>query len=258
MDWWMDGSTKEIKRKKRINFTTPQQQLVASGIEVTIGTGLLWLVGSPIIPIPTSVVTNGYESSFTSIKRVLSKSLSCVLKWDAETLKLALCRFQGQNEGLWKISNTIILEIPWFCKSFVMGYINGLTHWGRVTHICVSDLTSIGSDNGLSPGRRHAIIRTNAGILLIRPVGTNFSESLVKILIFSFKKMRLRVSSAKRRPFCLGLNELMQDCSISSALSIEIVQSYTKPSISSGSHCWSCYLWPILLTWFNFNPSMDK
>ena len=26
-----------------------------------------------------------------------------------------------------------------------------LTHWGRVTHICVSDLTSIGSDNGLSP-----------------------------------------------------------------------------------------------------------
>ena len=51
-----------------------------------------------------------------------------------------------------------------------------LTHWGRVTHICVSDLTSIGSDNGLSPGRRQAIIRTNGGILLIRPLGTNFSE----------------------------------------------------------------------------------
>ena len=51
-----------------------------------------------------------------------------------------------------------------------------LTHWGRVTHICVSDLTSIGSDNGLSPGRRQAIIRTNAGILLIRPLGTNFSD----------------------------------------------------------------------------------
>ena len=28
-----------------------------------------------------------------------------------------------------------------------------LTHWGRVTHICVIDLTIIGSDNGLSPGR---------------------------------------------------------------------------------------------------------
>ena len=87
-------------------------------------------------------------------------------------------------------------------------YIVIFTHWGRVTHICASDLTNIGSDNGLSPGRRQAVIRTNAGILLIRPLGTNFSEFLVEILIFSFKKMRLKVSSAKRRPFCLGLNEL--------------------------------------------------
>ena len=84
----------------------------------------------------------------------------------------------------------------------------GLTHWGRVMHICVSDLTSIGSDNGLSPGRRQAIIRTNAGILLTRPLGTNFSEFLVEILLFSFNKMRLKVSSVKRQPFCLSLNEL--------------------------------------------------
>ena len=42
-----------------------------------------------------------------------------------------------------------------------------LTHWGRMTHICVDNLTIIGSDNGLSPGRRQAIIWTNAGILLI-------------------------------------------------------------------------------------------
>ena len=76
------------------------------------------------------------------------------------------------------------------------------------SHICVSDLTNIGSDNGLSPGRCQAIIRTNAGILLIRPLGTNFSEFLVEILIVSFKKMCLKVSSAKRRPFCLGLNQL--------------------------------------------------
>ena len=84
-----------------------------------------------------------------------------------------------------------------------------LTHWGRVTHICVSKLTIIGSDNGLSPGRRQAIIWTNAGLLLIRPLGTNLSEILIKILTFSFKKMRLKVSSAKRRPFCLGLNVLI-------------------------------------------------
>ena len=87
-------------------------------------------------------------------------------------------------------------------------YEHRLTHWGRVTHICVSDLTIIGSDNGLSPGQRQAIIKTNDGILLIRPLGTNFSEILIEILIFSLKKMRLKVSSAKRRPFCLGLNVL--------------------------------------------------
>ena len=43
-------------------------------------------------------------------------------------------------------------------------------------YICVSTLTIIGSDYGLSPGRRKAIIWTNAGILLIRNSGTNFSE----------------------------------------------------------------------------------
>ena len=83
-----------------------------------------------------------------------------------------------------------------------------LTHWGRVTHICVIKLTIIGSDNGLSPGRRQAIIWINAGILLIGPLGTNFSENLIGILTFSFTKMRLKVSSAKCRPFCLGLNVL--------------------------------------------------
>ena len=83
-----------------------------------------------------------------------------------------------------------------------------LTHWGRMTHICVSKLTNIGSDNGLSPDRRQAIISANAGILLIGPLGTNIGEILIEILTFSFKKMRLKVSSTKRRPFCLGLNVL--------------------------------------------------
>ena len=83
-----------------------------------------------------------------------------------------------------------------------------LTHWSRVTHICVNNLTIIGSDNGLSPGRRQAIIWTNAGILFIGPLETNSSEILIEILTFSFKKMRLKVSSGKWRPFCLSLNVL--------------------------------------------------
>ena len=87
-----------------------------------------------------------------------------------------------------------------------------LTHWGRVTHIWVSELTIIGSDNGLSPSRRQAIIWNNAGILLIRPSGTNFSEISIEIDVFSFKKMHLKMSSAKCRPFCLGLNVLKRQC----------------------------------------------
>ena len=83
-----------------------------------------------------------------------------------------------------------------------------LTHWGRVTHICVSNLTIIGSDNGLSPDRRQAIIWTNAGILLIGPPGTNFNEILIEIHTFSFKKIHLKMLSGKWRPSRHGLNVL--------------------------------------------------
>ena len=64
-----------------------------------------------------------------------------------------------------------------------------ITHWCRVTHICVSQLAIIGSDNGLEPGRHQAIIWTNAGILLIEPVGTNFSEISIEIDTFSGDKI---------------------------------------------------------------------
>ena len=41
-----------------------------------------------------------------------------------------------------------------------------LTNWGGMTHICVNKLTIIGSDNGLSPGWRQAIIWINANCWL--------------------------------------------------------------------------------------------
>ena len=77
-----------------------------------------------------------------------------------------------------------------------------------MTHICVSKQTTIGSDNGLSPGRRQAIIWSNAGILSNWTLGTNFSEILSEIDTLSFKQMRLKMSSGKWRPYCLGLNVL--------------------------------------------------
>ena len=70
-----------------------------------------------------------------------------------------------------------------------------IIHWGRVTHICVIKLTSIGSDNGLSPGQCRAIIWTNVGTLLIEPLGANFNEIVIEIHFHSRKstwKFRLR------------------------------------------------------------------
>ena len=75
-------------------------------------------------------------------------------------------------------------------------------------HKSVGNLTIIGSDNGLSPCQRQAIIWTNAGILLMRPLKANFSGILIEIHTFPFKKMQLNRSSLKWRPFCLRLNVL--------------------------------------------------
>ena len=68
-----------------------------------------------------------------------------------------------------------------------------LTHWGRMTHICVGNLTIIGSDNGFSLGRHKAVIWTNAAILLIWPLGRKFSEILIETHMFSLNKMHLNV-----------------------------------------------------------------
>ena len=78
-----------------------------------------------------------------------------------------------------------------------------------MTHIYVGNLIIIGSDYGFSPDRRQAIIWTNAGLLLIEPLGINFNEILIEMNTFSFKKMHLKMSSAKWRLFRLGLNVLI-------------------------------------------------
>ena len=98
-----------------------------------------------------------------------------------------------------------------------------LTHWGRVMHICISKLTIIGSDNGLSPGQCQAIIWTNAWILLNGSLGATFSEISSEINIFSFKKMHLKMSSGNWQPSCLSLNVL---------ITLNIATRVTKHKIS--------------------------
>ena len=78
------------------------------------------------------------------------------------------------NEALCSLFNTMVAEVltmqgarapgamywPSYPWNIPVSAVEGLTHWG---------LTIIGSNNGLSPGRRQAITWTNAGILLTGP-----------------------------------------------------------------------------------------
>ena len=60
---------------------------------------------------------------------------------------------------------------------------------------------NIGSGNDLSPVRaKQAISGTNDGLLSIGPLETHFSEILIEIHTFSFRKMRFKMSSAKLAP----------------------------------------------------------
>ena len=62
--------------------------------------------------------------------------------------------------------------IYWYFISVV-----SLTHWGRVTYICVSKLDIIGSDN----------IWTNTNLLLIGPLGTNLNSSQITSIFIQGK-----------------------------------------------------------------------
>ena len=92
-------------------------------------------------------------------------------------------------------------------KQTLMASDKSLTHWGRVTHICVSNLAIIGSDNGLSPARCQAIIWTNAGISLIRPLGLqwNFNSNWsIFIQENAFENIVCEMASILSLPQCVN------------------------------------------------------
>ena len=146
----------------------------------------------------------GFQTKPSSL--LLNKKTGIVGRLIPNTLKMIILM-------MWKVFDIVTLVNPifmhlhnhrWAFTDWVV-----LTHWGRVTHICVRKLTIIGLDNGLLPGRCQAIsLTTNAAILLIRKLGTNSIEILNTILTFSFKKMHLKMLAAKWRPFFLGVNVL--------------------------------------------------
>ena len=86
------------------------------------------------------------------------------------------------------------------------GIVDYISHWVHISwHFCLDykctqlsvNWENNGSDNYLSPVLRQAITWTNGGLLLIRLVGTNFREIWIGIIFFSFKKMHLKLLSAR-------------------------------------------------------------
>ena len=80
-----------------------------------------------------------------------------------------------------------------------------LTHWGRVLHKCISKVAIIGSDNGLSPGRRQAIIWTNAGILSTGLLGTSFKEN-------AFENVVCKIVAILSWPQCVKYSYKVSSC----------------------------------------------
>ena len=98
-----------------------------------------------------------------------------------------------------------------------------LTHWGLVT-----------------PGRRQAINWTDAE-LLIGPLGTNLSETLIEIHAFSFKKMHLQMSA-----ICLGFNVCSKDCTDSIVIRIWFLKRLQNLVISASNFlnaAFHTYMW---------------
>ena len=115
---------------------------------------------------------------------------------------------RGFMNGQWINNATFLL---WYCVQWfshkchcLLIWCETLTHWGRLA-ICTSNVTIIASNKGLAPGRRQAIIWTNKDLL---DLGTYFIEILSESRAFSFKKMHLKMSTAKWQQFCLGFDVL--------------------------------------------------
>ena len=116
--------------------------------------------------------------------------------------------FPGVIKPEWLVSVTKSDNLSWTSDHAIFLRLSNLIFNALRPSICVSKLTIFGSDNGSSPGRRQTITVAYDVILLIRTLGTNISEILSEIHIFSLKKMHMKMSPAKWRPFFLGLNVL--------------------------------------------------
>ena len=154
----------------------------------------MWLIFARVASQPLG---QSYKSSNANdaILKHMGKSKETL----EDRVKIHSTKSMSKCNRAWNINCMILVISTWAVISINNEYSTYylLTHWGWVTHICISKQSIIGSNNDLLPGWHQAIIWTNAGILLNGPLWTNFSEILIQVHSFSFKKMHLKMSSGK-------------------------------------------------------------
>ena len=159
---------------------------------------------------------------------------------------------------LWKtekiITTGVCLVTPTFKGWFKWLWLMVLTHWGRVTHICISNLTIIGSDNSLLPGRCQAIIWTNAGILLIGNKlqwNLNWNSSIL-IQENAFESVIWKMAAILSRPQCVKLYHMTSVWNvvfIDSRIKFQVLVSnsadakYTESFVHFGSSSFVTVMW---------------
>ena len=142
----------------------------------------------------------------------------------------------------------MMLLLKWISVNDALIFYRALhftTHWGRVAHIYVSKLTMTGSDNGLSPGRRQAIIWARARILLIGPLGTNFSEIVIGIQTFCIQENAFEDVVGKMAAI------LSRSKSVKSACSRSL--TYSSLSVLTSNQSINAGQWFSLPTEFSWN-----
>ena len=149
----------------------------------TVKESIMYLSSNPNLPPATGHMPNWGQLSYLLLIQPMTsidlKEVHMVLARKMSSGCASKNFTSAKQHFTWNsYENVCILICLWFFNV-------DLTHWGRVTYIWGGNLTIIGSDNGPVPGRHPAIIWTNAGILLIGPKGTNFSDILIKIRTFS-------------------------------------------------------------------------
>ena len=115
--------------------------------------------------------------------------------------------------GFWLTDSRATSQLEVMGNVFILSinHIPILTHWSRVTHICVSKLTNIGSDNGLPPSRRQAIISTKCWYIVNWSLGNKFQWNLnqnqyIFIQENAFESVVCEMAAILSQPQCVKLS----------------------------------------------------